>query len=157
MARADGPDRLVRDDEAGSLVLGKTRESGADLTSPVFVPGSDDVSLISTAAMSGIVPGGASLVTISFAADATSREPVVIGRVASVRRGSIDIGTASFGVVPEDQIPIGDGFLVRVDEQSIDLMKASGSPRSRTVVAGARFLVPIDEYPGGSGLAYWHP
>ena len=130
---------------------------GAGLTSPVFVPGSDDVSLISTAAMSGIVPGGASLVTISFAADATSREPVVIGRVASVRRGSIDIGTASFGVVPEDQIPIGDGFLVRVDEQSIDLMKASGSPRSRTVVAGARFLVPIDEYPGGSGLAYWHP
>ncbi len=144
---------LDRGVDAGCSALGVP---GLGLSSPVFVPGSDDVSFISTEPMSGIVPRGASLVTISFAADATSREPVVIGRVASLRRGSIDLGTTSYGVVPEDQIPLGGGFLVRVDERSIDLMTASGSPPSRTVVAGDRFLPPADEYPGGSGLAYWH-
>jgi hypothetical protein len=142
---------LDRGIDAGCAALGVP---GQGLTSPVFVPGSDDVSFMSTPPNAAT---GASLVTISFAADATTREPVVIGRVASVHRGAIDIGSTSFGVTPEDQIPVGRGFLVRVDERSIDFMTAGGSSGHRAVVIGDRFDPPADEYPGGSGLAYWHP
>ncbi len=140
---------LDRGVDAGCVALGAP---GLGLSSPRPVPGSDAMSFISTDQQ-----GGAELVTMTLAPDAANRQRVPIGEVDATLRGTVVIGSGGFGVVPEAQIPAGAGFLVRVDEGRIEYLDAAGSAAPRLVVAGARFAPPADDYPGGSGLAYWHP
>ena len=45
-------------------------------------------------------------------------------------------------------------LLVRVDSSSVVRIDLATGERT-TVVVGDRFLPPADDYPGGTGLAYW--
>ena len=81
----------------------------------------------------------------------------VEGLLDHAHRGTIDVGRVGYGVEPEAQIPIDGGFLVRVDEGRIESVSGTRQDAPHLVVDGDRFLPPVDDYPGGSGLAYWHP
>jgi len=136
--------------DAGCAALGAP---GLGLSTPRLVDGSDEVSFVARD-----LQGAAQVVTITLAPNAADRPRIPIGEVDSAHRGTVAIpGSGGFGVEPEPQIPVGVGFLVRVDEGSVVYLSTGGATAPRVVVAGARFDPPADDYPGGSGLAYWHP
>jgi hypothetical protein len=136
--------------DAGCAALGAP---GLGLSTPRLVDGSDEVSFVARD-----LQGAAQVVTITLAPNAADRPRIPIGEVDSAHRGTVSIpGSGGFGVEPESQIPVGVGFLVRVDEGSVVYLSTGGATAPRVVVAGARFDPPADDYPGGSGLAYWHP
>ena len=66
-------------------------------------------------------------------------------------------GDIGYGVGTEPPVWIDEGsLLVRVDSSSVVRVDVTTGARA-TVVAGDRFLPPADDYPGGTGLAYWAP
>ncbi len=72
-----------------------------------------------------------------------------VGRSKSTR--------SSYGIDTEPPVWIGDeALIVRVNERDLVRIDVSTGERT-TIVAGARFLPPADDYPGGFGFAYWQP
>jgi hypothetical protein len=81
----------------------------------------------------------------------------MLGRVDTVSRGNVELGAALFGTGTESPLWINDsGLLVRVDGSAVVRIDVRDGTRT-TVVTGDRFLPPADDYPGGTGLAYWSP
>jgi hypothetical protein len=120
---------------------------------PALSPGQSKVALVG--GMGGTDLDGHDLIV----ADLVERTWVDAGPVDAGRRGTIEVGDVGYGVVPEAAVWIDDStLLARLDESSVirvDLVNG-GSTRV-PVVEGDRFLPPADDYPGGTGLAYWAP
>ncbi len=80
-----------------------------------------------------------------------------LGPIDDSMRGSIEIDEVSYGIDTEPPVWIGDeALIVRVNERDLVRIDVSTGERT-TIVAGARFLPPADDYPGGFGFAYWRP
>jgi Tol biopolymer transport system component len=76
--------------------------------------------------------------------------------VDDLTRGTIDLDGVGYRIEPEPPLwSSGSTVLVRTFEAAVEAFTSDGS--RTTVVRGARFLAPADDYPGGTGLAYWSP
>jgi hypothetical protein len=76
-----------------------------------------------------------------------------------VRLGDQPRSVSGVGYELEGPVWIDESaLLVRVDEDRVERIDlASPSVGRTTVVSGDRFLPPADDYPGGTGLAFWSP
>jgi hypothetical protein len=111
---------------------------------PVLAPSAGRVAVVG-----GIV--GSNL----FVVDLASGQTRDLGQVSTGYRGAVDIGRQGYGVGSEPPVWIDDlSLLVRVDSSSVVRIDVGTGARS-LIVAGDRFLPPADDYPGGTGLAYW--
>lgn len=80
-----------------------------------------------------------------------------LGPVDRGGRGTVVLEGKGYGVVPEAPQWLDDRTLVaRVDEREVVRIDVE-SGRRTSIVSGDRFLPPVDDYPGGSGLAVWRP
>jgi WD40 repeat protein len=109
-------------------------------------------------------PNGLHVAVIGTEGEASQLQLTTLGvftglsfpEIDDLTRGTIDLDGASFGVEPEPPLWSGGStVLVRTFEAAVEAFTSDGS--RTTVVSGDRFLVPADDYPGGTGLAYWAP
>jgi hypothetical protein len=87
----------------------------------------------------------------------------VLSVLGSGAVGALELGTTGRGTLDgwalEAEPPLwldNSALVVRVDERSVERIDVVSGART-TLVIGDRFLPPADDYPGGTGLAYWAP
>ena len=115
---------------------------------PVVSPDGTTVAAIATSG--GVLPGS-NLVTARIGAQYAE----ILGHVdGPAPRGTLDVDGVEYGVSPEPPVWAGPFLFARVDERRVERLPSVGT--SNWVVAW-RFLPPADDYPGGTGLAYWTP
>lgn len=118
---------------------------------PAVSPDGARVALVG--GLSGIEAEGTTLV-VSDLVQGGHRE---LGRVDVGSRGNVAFGTVLYGIGPEPPVWIDNTtLLVRVEGSSVVVVDVVAGTRT-PVVVGDRFLPPADDYPGGTGLAYWSP
>lgn len=116
---------------------------------PALSPSGSSVALVG--GLGGSATEGTSLVVASLSGDGHQ----TLGTVDSGPRGNIALPGVGYGVGTEPPVWIDDlSLLVRVDSSSVVRVDTTTGART-TVVTGDRFLPPADDYPGGTGLAYW--
>lgn len=109
---------------------------------PALAPSAGRVAVIGGAA-------GSDLFVVDLA-PGTVRD---LGQVSAGPWGTY--GDGMHGVGTEAPVWIDDlSLLVRIDSSSVVKVDLTTGART-TVVSGDRFLPPADDYPGGTGLAYW--